>query len=1758
MNHFGYRMRYNKLTKPDAKVDTGLMERQFNSTLRKTGALSFRALDVDFDYDRKFILIDSVMGRRIDEALDWIREQKYDLLSDLLKDKFDYLQRRYMLEALKAREAVKIVAEHLAIGRKVLVFHDYKKGGVRNPFIFSMTIDKELNDQISDFNTKFSDIINEFDSLPSPIDLFRHAFRDDVMIYNGSIPSKERIKLVQSFNDDNSGKNLILVQSASAKEGVSFHDTTGKHPRVLFNLGLPTQPTTAIQQEGRIYRVGQESDAMFRYLNTGTSWERWAFATTIAQRASTAENLAAGEGARALKQSFIDGFQDSDTYPAGFEGEGKGGKEIDKAAASAITEFDRAKTYYFGQGKKTSRNKSAEGKDYFATPEPVGWFMTQLADARTGDSMLEPSAGHGAIARFFRDDAKTTAIEPSGELSSRLAMVFDGDVKRMDFEDLDIHNKYHTIVMNPPFGVGGKVAIEHLDKATKHLPMNGRVVALIPEGGTADKRFDKWLYGDDKGAKGVEGLYLAANISLPTCTFERAGTQVKTRIVVIDRVSNDDAKNIHARNIDLSSIEDINKLFDRIEDLTVQPRNVTEQKEEAPKPTANTSANTAGDKYITSEPETTYTTKKGKVLHGVIAKDIDLAEAQKFDKYAWKRDGGIFIRMDNVARPDSGTALFSKASILPDDAKPKGITESQANEAIEKFKSDLSNIDGVEFKVYANNDEAFKDDGSIKGRVKGFYKPKTRIIGLIRSSIDSMQDATETLRHEALGHFGLNLLTPADKLAFLASISHDKNTNALRPFFDDVVRDYPEMGQDEFMQAEEVFAKIAEEQPTALTEWLDRKLLKLSPLLRKVGFLKGHVTKAEMRKMVKSLAEGIRRGARQQNFPKNNQSQFSRSTPTNTPSDNESLTDKFNNTFSQKNKDTAIYQFQDKYIDLKRKMQSVVKNGGAITETQDARTAEELYHKRLSQRNENFLKDELNPILKGLHSAGITMAHFQTFLHAQHAPSRNKVMAQRNPNQTMIDEAITDITDQLEQLDHQSAPLTTEQKAEHKDLEKELKRWTRATPFQGTEDDRLALSGMSNAEASAFINGLSAQDKLAMTPLAKRVYAINNKTLDLQVSYGLEKQDTIDGLRSAWDNYVPLHRDEAHPDSYSHPIGSGFSVKGSAFKNALGSNSEVTNILTHIAMAREQALVRGEKTRVEIHLANFLTAHPDPDFATVGKVPTIDTLVNGFKETNVGPSYRNKPNYVMMRIKGKDIGIEFNERNESAVRLALALKNLDGVDLDKFESFFAKGTRWMSAVNTQYNLVFGIMNLMRDVSGGAINLSSTPLAGKQAQVMKAVFPALQAIYGIERGLEDHELSALYKEYGLAGATTGFRDLFADVNDRKKAIIREFERHDDGMPIKTLMAIGQWLSDFNMAMENAVRLAAYKVARESGLSIDKSASIAKNITVNFNRKGAATTKIGAFYAFFNASMQGSARMIETLSDPSGKKIIASGVALGAISALIGMAAMGDDDWDKIPEHIRERNLIIPNLASRGDYFAIPLPLGFNILPNIGRKTVEAAFGSNRISKTQRFGELLGSIIGTFNPLGGGDVIQALTPTVADPAVALIGNKDWTGKTIYKEDFNALNPTPGFTRAKSTATTPSKLLAEGLNKITGGTDYKQGAWSPTPDQIDYIFAQLTGGTGRELMHIEELAASLSNDQEVPMYKIPLLGKLYGETSGNSVERGLYYENVKRINAHHEEIDGLRAETNGGSKVNDYLNENPEAGLIGSAKFINKSID
>jgi hypothetical protein len=644
-----------------------------------------------------------------------------------------------------------------------------------------------------------------------------------------------------------------------------------------------------------------------------------------------------------------------------------------------------------------------------------------------------------------------------------------------------------------------------------------------------------------------------------------------------------------------------------------------------------------------------------------------------------------------------------------------------------------------------------------------------------------------------------------------------------------------------------------------------------------------------------------------------------------------------------------------------------------------------------------------------------------------------------------------------------------------------------------------------------------------------------------------------------WEHYVPTFRDEAHPDSFAHPQGLGFSVRGRSSRNAVGSNADVTNIFAHLIQQREALIIRGEKTRVTKKLAQFITDNPDKDFAELGNIPMVKYINDdGFVEERIDPLWKDSnihPEVVFYRDNGKDKAIVFNAYNHEAVRLAMSLKNMDGVDLDLVENFVGKGTRWLAAVNTQYNVIFSIVNLMRDVQAGALNLSSTELAGRQKDVLSNVFPALKMTYGVERGKNvNNALSRLYREYELDGGTTGFRDLYANITDRATALESELKALKRGSVSKAAHAVADWLSHFNAAIENSVRFAAYKVAREQGMSREQAASLAKNLTVNFNRKGSYTTKIGAFYAFFNASMQGTARMAETLSGPAGKKIMSGGVGIGALMTLLGIAAMGDDDWDKIPEFIRERSLIIPAPGTDDGYLALPMPLGFHFLPNIGRKAVESVFGSNRISAAKRFGGLLNTAINSFSPLGGGGFAQIVTPTVADPIVSLWRNEDWTGKPIYREDYNKLAPTPGFSRTKDSATAWSKGMTEAINAITGGTKYTSGAWSPTPDQLDYIWGQIWGGTMREASKLEQTLEAPFSDEELPLYKVPLLSRLAGTASGGPAERERYYENVIRMNEHQAELKGIRS---AGGNVSEYLKAHPEAKYYHLSISIQKAI-
>ncbi|WP_303104094.1 DEAD/DEAH box helicase family protein [uncultured Mitsuokella sp.] len=586
MKHFGYRMRYNKLTRPDVEVDSRAMEVQFHDDLVNSGAMHGRQIDVDKDYDRGFILVDGGIGHKIDEGFKFLSDNHaaYGELHQALLKQFNKSQQKYLIESIKAREVIPLIQEYVKKGKKVVLFHQSMVEHKNiHPFQLKPSADLAENSEVwaqwKAFKSARPDLVNlSLGNIPAPMETLRKELGGHAVFVNGKVPKDERARGIEQFNDDNSGMNIIVCQQDAANAGISLHDTTGKHPRVLINIAMPERPSYAMQIEGRIYRVGNASNAIFRYLSTGTDIEKNMFASTIGGRAASVENLAVGNAARGLRESFRDLYQETmdgswKRRLPGAEGEGTGGKEMDYAVTADLSEYDRAKSFYFAHQKRTSRTKAQEGNDYFATPEPIGYKMVEWLGLKAGEKAMEPSAGHGAISRWFPETTDRTIVEPSAQLMPLAQMNTPGaKTVQKPFEDFNIVNKFDGIAMNPPFGMGGKTAVEHLQKAFKQLHDGGRVIAIIPEGPAADKRYNKMMDEIDSEVVPI------ADIHLPAVTFSRAGTNVGTHIVVLDRYTSKAEHQAATRNvlahkdIDLRDINDINNLFNRLENMTMPER----------------------------------------------------------------------------------------------------------------------------------------------------------------------------------------------------------------------------------------------------------------------------------------------------------------------------------------------------------------------------------------------------------------------------------------------------------------------------------------------------------------------------------------------------------------------------------------------------------------------------------------------------------------------------------------------------------------------------------------------------------------------------------------------------------------------------------------------------------------------------------------------------------------------------------------------------------------------------------------------------------------------------------------------------------------------------------------------------------------------------------------------------------------------------------------------------------------------------------
>ncbi len=662
----GYDFKYGRLESNLSDANAlSRQEIQFAETLKERGVMSGRMIDSLFDYSRDFPTITGEFAPMFNDALIDVFDHESDLspLSGAFRQVFyDYNYSTVLFETLKTSAIMPRIKEQIANGRKVVVFHRRKTGECDMPFnttlsvsgkqAASLLLESTKNSQekgekmfaaIELFQKKYAKLLNYEQTLDYslPADQFVNEFGSRVRLFNGDQTNKAKKRAVEEFNDDSSNVDVIVVQEESGKEGISLHDTTGAKQRVLVNLTLPISPITALQIEGRTYRIGNKSNAIFEYPLLGLNLEVEHFGRKFNKKLSTTENLAMGEQSRDLLTSFQDGvIEQNGDIP--ISEQGFGGKDNDKRAGNAtLSPFDGAIAAYYNVAKNRKSRRNREGADYYATPEPLGYMMVQWGAPAKGESVLEPSAGHGAIASFVTNENDITAIEPSSELFSKLQVKAGGAnqrIERMVFEDYNIINKHDVVLMNPPFGSGGSTAIKHIAKAFDHLRDGGRIVAIIPRG-SMDSKLDNWLYEENKRGKLVRpNAHFAGEIILPSVTFERAGTAVSSRVVIIDKSSV--SPNTQVQKSDLSYIENISDFFDAIKDINPIRRTAKESSEQ--KETTNENGdNTDNVKFSVAKGVHTQT---GADIFTV--KPIDRVSEQKFSSYRTtaKDNNGFYSR----------------------------------------------------------------------------------------------------------------------------------------------------------------------------------------------------------------------------------------------------------------------------------------------------------------------------------------------------------------------------------------------------------------------------------------------------------------------------------------------------------------------------------------------------------------------------------------------------------------------------------------------------------------------------------------------------------------------------------------------------------------------------------------------------------------------------------------------------------------------------------------------------------------------------------------------------------------------------------------------------------------------------------------------------------------------------------------------------------------------------------------------------------
>ena len=355
---------------------------------------------------------------------------------------------------------------------------------------------------------------------------------------------------------------------------------------------------------------------------------------------------------------------------------------------------------------------------------------------------------------------------------------------------------------------------------------------------------------------------------------------------------------------------------------------------------------------------------------------------------------------------------------------------------------------------------------------------------------------------------------------------------------------------------------------------------------------------------------------------------------------------------------------------------------------------------------------------------------------------------------------------------------------------------------------------------------------------------------------------------------------------------------------------------------------------------------------------------------------------------------------------------------------------------------------------------------------------------------------------------------------------------------------------NVAAENATRLAAYIEARKQGLSRDQAASLAKDLTVNFNQTGTLGPLLNSLYLFMNAGIQGTDRFVTAMKTKQGR-YAAGSIVLGALALAQLNEQISDEDEDgesfysKIPDGIKERNLILMK-ANGKDYYKIPMPYGYSMFANMGQITHKMFEGE--IDGGDAAAQGVRSFLGAFSPINFAQskgitpsIVKAATPQALKPFVDLSYNENFFGSQIYSEGFPG-ETTPDSERGYATTPDTYKAISKWLNSTMGGSELiSSGTLDVAPETFKYIADQYAFGSGpfkfaSDVVNLTKSGLDIGDVKEITTSDKPVLKRFAGEPN-RFVDQTTYYNNREKVRALAKELEGIKKGGEDREKYNAY---------------------